>query len=87
MSGVLILLEHRKGEIREISYEMLGKGRILAEALNVDLQTAVLASEVGPLTEKIKKYASTVFTVEDNQLDNYNPMAYQAVLNTLLKEY
>ena len=27
MSGVLVLIEHRQGEIREVSYEMLGKGK------------------------------------------------------------
>lgn len=87
MSCIWVLLEHRQGEIREISYEMLGRGRMLAESTNAELQAVVLASEVGPFAEKIKKYASKIITVEDEQLTNYNAPAYQAVLSNLVEEH
>ena len=87
MSCIWVLLEHRQGEVREITYEVLGKGRVLAEALNSELQAVVLASEAGSLIEKIKKYVPRVLAVEDNKLTNYNALTYQAVLNELVKEH
>ena len=87
MSGIWVVVEHRQGEVREISYELLGKGRLLAEALNTELQAVVLGGEVSPLAEKIKPYASKVITVEDPQLANYNALTYCAVLESLFKEH
>ena len=87
MSGIWVVVEHRQGEVREISYELLGKGRVLAEALNMELQAVVLGGEGSPLAEKIKPYASKVITVEDQQLANYNALTYCAVLESLFKEH
>jgi len=86
MSSVLVLIEHRQGEIREISYEMLGKGKEIAAALGADLQAVVCAGKVDDFAEKIKPYAQKVLQVEDPQLENYNAPAYHAVLMELLQE-
>lgn len=86
MSGIWVLIEHRNGEIREISYEMLGKGKMLAEKLNQPLSAVILAGDAKGLVEKVKKYASTILTVEDKQLEQYNALTYQAVLSGLLTE-
>jgi electron transfer flavoprotein alpha subunit len=87
MSGIWVVVEHRQGEIREISFELLGKGRVLAEALNTELQAVVLGGEGSPLADKIKPYAGKVLTVEDPQLANYNALTYCAVLESLFKEH
>ena len=86
MSGIWVLIEHRRGEIREVSYEMLGKGRMAAENLNQELSAVILASDAKVYVDKIKKYASQILTVEDKQLEQYNALSYQAVLSTLLVE-
>jgi electron transfer flavoprotein alpha subunit len=86
MSGIWAVVEHRQGEIREISYDLLGKGRILAEALNTELQAVVLSGEGSSLAEEVKPYASKVLSVEDPKLSNYNAVNYCAVLESLLKE-
>jgi len=86
MSGVWVVIEHRRGEIREISYEMLGKGRMVAEKLNQELSAVILSSDARAFSEKIKKYAPQVFTIEDKQLENYNALSYQAALSALAIE-
>jgi len=86
MSGIWVLIEHRRGEIREISYEMLGKGRMVAEKLKQELSAVILASDAKAYVDKIKKYASKILTIEDKQLEHYNALSYQAVLSTLARE-
>src|SRR5208337_1710439 len=86
MGGVWVLIEHRRGEIREISFEMLGKGQVIAEKLNQKLSAVILSSDTKVYVDKVKQYASTVFTIEDKQLEHYNPLSYQAVLSGLLSE-
>ena len=41
MAELLVLAEHRMGELREVTFEMLSKGRSMAEGNGLDL-TAVL---------------------------------------------
>ncbi|WAC06284.1 MAG: electron transfer flavoprotein subunit alpha/FixB family protein [Thermodesulfobacteriota bacterium] len=86
MSGIWVLIEHRRGEIREISYEMLGKGRMVAEKLKQELSAVILASDAKAYVDKIKKYASRILTIEDKQLEHYNALSYQAVLSALARE-
>ena len=86
MSGIWVLIEHRRGEIREISYEMLGKGRMVAEKLNQELSAVILASDAKAYVDKVKKCASKILTIEDKQLEQYNALTYQAVLSALATE-
>lgn len=87
MGCIWVLVEHRRGEVRDITFEMLGKGRALADAANAELQAVVLASDAAPLVEKVKKHAPAVLTVEDPQLAQYNAPAYHAALTSLLSEH
>jgi len=84
--GIWVLIEHRRGEIREISYEMLGKGRQLAEKLAEPLVAVILASDSKPYVDKVKGYASQIMVVEDKQLEHYNAVSYQLVLSNLIEE-
>jgi electron transfer flavoprotein alpha subunit len=86
MSGVLVLIEHRQGEIREISYEMLGKAKDIAAGLGAEVQALLCAGKADPFMEKIRPYAQKVLVVEDEQLESYNAPAYHAVLMEVLKE-
>jgi electron transfer flavoprotein alpha subunit len=84
MSGIWVLIEHRRGEISETSYEILGKARVVAEKLNQELSAVILSSDAQGYVDKIKKYAAKILIVEDQQLEQYNALSYQAVLSSLL---
>ena len=86
MSGIWVVVEHRQGAVREISYELLGKGKVLAEALDTELQAVVLSGDGASLADTIKPYAAKVLSVEDPQLAHYNGLTYCAVLESLFKE-
>ncbi len=62
-NGILVLAEQLKGDVADITYEMLGVGRALADAKKVPLHVAV----VGPAAEAVTAglgLADAVFTVE-----------------------
>lgn len=47
--GILILAEHLKGEVADITFEMLGAGRKLADAQGVPLRAALVGKDVDAL--------------------------------------
>jgi len=42
MKEIIVVAEHRRGELRDVTWEMLSKGRQLAEGLGADIEIALL---------------------------------------------
>lgn len=82
---IFVLAEHFKGEIANITFEMLGKGRELADRLGGRLCAVILGHNVKGLAESLGA-ADTVLSVEDERLESFTPEAYQRVLAGLLRE-
>ncbi|AZH24455.1 electron transfer flavoprotein subunit alpha/FixB family protein [Haloplanus aerogenes] len=53
MSDVLAVADHRRGELRPVSYELLTAGRELADALDGDLHAAVVGGNVDRFADKL----------------------------------
>lgn len=87
MKDIFVLTEHRRGQIRDITFEMLTKGRELADQANTDLTAVLLGDHVDEFAGIFSKHASKVLVVEDPKLENFNPEAYQQVLSSLIKEH
>ena len=51
--AILILAEQVRGQLSEITFEMLGVGRKLADALGAPLHAVLLGSEAAPLAAKL----------------------------------
>lgn len=79
---VFIVVEHLKGKISDITFEMLGKGREIADALGGKLN-AVLIGDAG-LAAQLGK-ADAVLAVSDASLANYTPAAHKAALVDLMR--
>jgi electron transfer flavoprotein alpha subunit len=67
-NGVLILAEHLRGELSDITYEMLGAGRKLADALGSPLHAVLIGRGVGALAPKLG-LADKVFVIEKPDLE------------------
>jgi electron transfer flavoprotein alpha subunit len=52
-STILVLAEHLKGEITEITYEMLGIGRKIADATKVTLTALVAGKDIAALASRL----------------------------------
>jgi len=86
MAEIFVLAEHRRGQIRDITFEMLTKGKELAEKTNTDLTAILLGKDVKEHAKTLSEYAKKVSVVEDTRLKNFNSEAYQKVLSHLINE-
>ncbi|UCG45010.1 MAG: electron transfer flavoprotein subunit alpha/FixB family protein [Candidatus Bathyarchaeota archaeon] len=86
MKELLVLAEHRQGDLRDITFEMLTKGRELSQALNADLTVLLLGHNVKGIAKKLTDRAKRVLVVDDERLRNFNAEGYQRVLSHLLSE-
>ncbi len=86
MKEILIVAEHRRGELRDVTLEMLSKGRELGERIGAEVSVALLGKGVGPMADLLKPKAHRVLLVEDDRLENYNSETYEKVLAQLITE-
>jgi electron transfer flavoprotein alpha subunit len=81
MTKIFVLAEHRQGQIRDITFEMLTKARELGDAI------AVLLTNNKEMAKSLTEYATAVITVEDAKLANFNSEAYRKILITLIMQH
>lgn len=86
MGEIFVLAEHRRGELRDITFEMLGKGQELAAALGGSLTAVLLGHNVDGFATELAKHAHRVLVVEDERLEHFNADAYQQVLAHLITQ-
>lgn len=85
--GVLILGEVAEGKLTAINLELLGCGRKLAGDLGEELSVALLGSGVGGLAgEAIAFGADRVYVVDNALLTEYQPEAYIATVEKIIKQ-
>ncbi len=87
MREIFVLTEHRRGEIRDVTFEMLTKGKELAGKTNTELTAVLLGKGVKDHAKTLSDYAKKVLLVEDAKLENFNSEAYQRVLSNLIGEH
>ena len=85
-SMIFVLAEHRQGELRDVTFEMLGKGQELAAAMGAPLAAVLLGHNVDGFATELAKHANQVLVVEDEQLEHFNSAAYQQVLARMITE-
>jgi electron transfer flavoprotein alpha subunit len=87
MGEILVLVEHRQGKIRDVTYEMLGVGDKLVTQQGGSLTAVLLGKGVKNFAEELALRAPKVLVVEDEKLENFNSILYQNVLTSLLSKY
>src|SRR5450756_84866 len=76
MSDIFVLAEHRQGELREVTLEML----TMAGQLGSPVTAVLFGSGVNDFADKCASFADKVIYVDDPMFENYNSAAYQAAL-------
>ena len=86
MGEIFVLAEHRQGELRDVTFEMLGKGRELAAAMNAPLAAVLLGHNVDGFATELAKHANQVLVIADERLEHFNSEGYQQVLAHVIAE-
>ncbi len=84
--GVWIYCEQEKGEIHPVSYELLNKGRELANDLNTDLTALFLTSDGQDAQELIHRGADKVYLLEHESFDNPNENPFRENIVRLVEQ-
>jgi electron transfer flavoprotein alpha subunit len=82
---ILVLAEHLRGEVADITYEMLGVGRKLADDLKAPLYSVVFGKGIVPVASHLG-VADSVFVLDHPQLDMPSPDVVAALLKTLIEQ-
>jgi len=86
MKEIFVLAEHRRGELRDVTFEMLTKGRELSQKINADLTVVLLGHNIKEFAKSLADQVKRVLIVDDARLENFNAEAYQRVLSHLISE-
>ncbi len=86
MNEILVLAEHLRGEIKDITFEMLGKAADLAGESGAPVSAVLFGSGVGELSERLASYADQVLVRDHEGFANYNSAVYQPVLGGIIRE-
>jgi electron transfer flavoprotein alpha subunit len=87
MAEIFVLVEHRQGKVRDITYEMLGAAGKLVSEQGSSLTAVLLGHQVKTFADELATRASKILIVEDAQLEHFNSMLYQRVICSLITKY
>ncbi|MFC1944032.1 FAD-binding protein [Chloroflexota bacterium] len=85
--GVWVFAEQRDGRLRDVVYELLAKGRDLADSLGTELAAVCLGDNVEGIDELIHYGADRVYIAESPHLNHYNDDLYAHALTRLIREH
>ncbi len=86
MSEVFVVVEHRLGEIRDITFEMLWKAGQLAQEHSYGVTAILLGHDVNSIAGAISDRADEIITYDDERLKNFNADIYKEILAGLVEE-
>jgi electron transfer flavoprotein alpha subunit len=86
MSEIFVIVEHRRNEIRDITYEMLWKAGELAQKHSHTVTAILLGHEVNALAENISDRAHRILLFDDERLRSFNADIYKEITAGLIQE-
>ncbi len=86
--GVWVFGERRHSQIAPVVYELLGKGRELADTLGEELACVLLGDKLGQAPQELIAFgADRVYLVEEPALGEFQDEPYTEALAELIKEH
>ena len=84
--GVWVISEQIFGQILNVTKELLGEGKKLANSLHCDLTAIILGNKIDELPTELVRYgADKVIYTEHELLSDYNVDSYSKVLGDLIR--
>lgn len=86
--GMWVFAEQKKGIIQPVVYELLGKGKELAQKLHAQLSCVLLGSNIkSKAQELIYRGADNIYFVDAPELANFLDEPYTKILVNLIRKY
>ncbi len=85
--GIWVFAEQRDGKLRSVGYELLSKGRELADTLNTELAAVCLGHNVSEVEQLIAHGADKVYLIDDPALKDQQEDLYVGQLVRLIQEH
>ncbi len=86
--GVWVFAEQRRGVLHKVDFELLGKGRELADQLKVELAAVLIGNGIkAKAQDLIAAGADKVYVVDDPKLDHFNDELYANVLADVAEQF
>jgi len=85
--GVWVFAEQRKGKLKAVTYELLAKGRELANALKTELSAVCFGHSIGEVNQLIACGAGRVYLVDSPELASNDEDLYTQQLIELIQQY
>jgi electron transfer flavoprotein alpha subunit len=85
--GVWVFAEQREGKLANVTLELLGEGRKLADELKEPLVAVILGKEIAPLANKLIAHgADKVFLADAPELEHFLEDSYTQVIVDLVQK-
>lgn len=86
--GVFVFAQQVDGVLNGVAFELLGKGKELAEKLGTEVTAVLVGSDVKGLADELAVYgADKVILVDDPELKNYRTEPYAHALASVINEF
>lgn len=82
--NILVFVEHLKDAIADISFEMLGIGRALADSLNGSLNAVILGKDINKFLPELG-IADSIYIADDERLELSSPDTIADILKNLME--
>lgn len=84
MAGTWVFVEHRDGNVRKVTYEMISKAKTFGD----EVSAVIFGKGIEGLAPEFAKYgADKVYVVEGDIFASYNTGAFVAQMAAMIKEY
>ncbi|MBK1717796.1 electron transfer flavoprotein subunit alpha/FixB family protein [Thiocystis violacea] len=85
---VWVFIEQREGKPADVSFELLSKGRKLAESLSGTLKAVLIGHDMQELAAETFRYGATEVLLADHpELKHYNTLPYSRILSGLVDQH
>ena len=86
MKQIFVLAEHRKGQLRDTTWEAIAAGRKLGAELGSDLTCLLLGSNIESMSEVLAKECPKVIAVDDPRFATFNSEPLSKALGAILQD-
>jgi electron transfer flavoprotein alpha subunit len=87
MNNIIVLCEFDEGKIADVSFELLTKGRSLANQLKCKLEALVIGSNLQGVEKEIFPYGvDTIYMADDERLSPYSTLPHTSIVVNLFRE-